>query len=548
MKYLFLIASVMVLSISLKAQIINDQSVKSKISSSVVYLDGAEITRLATVNLREGKNIIRFPGISPQLVNKSMRVKCPNDVSILSLTSQIDHLYKKELTPMVTLLKDSLKIQNDKLNRLNDQQDALSVEKELLLTNRNLKSEQNGVSIQDLKEAATYYRQRIEAINIEMTKNRMEIIEISAYQQKIENQLYELKAEGNYSRNIISILLYSPKTQSVDVELKYVVQEAGWVPIYDIIAEQLNDSIKLIYRAKVYNNTQIDWKNVAIKLSTADPLKSADKPSMDPWYLNYKYSSYKKLEYDYFNDNSIVQEKGEASKSSALQQAVQAVDIPQGRMIEVSELSAYFEIKEKYTINADAKPYYIDVEDFFLTASYKHITIPKNDKYAFLLARITGWEEQNLISGYANVYFNDTYIGRSFINTAELTDTLEVSLGRDSKIIVNRTQLKEFTKKQLIGSNRKEVFAYEISVKNNRKYPVNLKVLDQFPVSQDNDIVVDLIDVSSASKNDLTGELEWNFLLKPNEVRKVVMSYSIKYPKTKPVRTQKYKMQSARFL
>ncbi len=538
----------MVLSISLKAQIINDQSVKSKISSSVVYLDGAEITRLATVNLREGKNIIRFPGISPQLVNKSMRVKCPNDVSILSLTSQIDHLYKKELTPMVTLLKDSLKIQNDKLNRLNDQQDALSVEKELLLTNRNLKSEQNGVSIQDLKEAATYYRQRIEAINIEMTKNRMEIIEISAYQQKIENQLYELKAEGNYSRNIISILLYSPKTQSVDVELKYVVQEAGWVPIYDIIAEQLNDSIKLIYRAKVYNNTQIDWKNVAIKLSTADPLKSADKPSMDPWYLNYKYSSYKKLEYDYFNDNSIVQEKGEASKSSALQQAVQAVDIPQGRMIEVSELSAYFEIKEKYTINADAKPYYIDVEDFFLTASYKHITIPKNDKYAFLLARITGWEEQNLISGYANVYFNDTYIGRSFINTAELTDTLEVSLGRDSKIIVNRTQLKEFTKKQLIGSNRKEVFAYEISVKNNRKYPVNLKVLDQFPVSQDNDIVVDLIDVSSASKNDLTGELEWNFLLKPNEVRKVVMSYSIKYPKTKPVRTQKYKMQSARFL
>ena len=213
--------------------------------------------------------------------------------------------------------------------------------------------------------------------------------------------------------------------------------------------------------------------------------------------------------------------------------------------IEVSELSTEFEIEDKYTIPSDSKPYLVEVTDNELSASFSHKAVPKLDKDAFLLANIVGWEQLNLIPGPTNVYFADTYVGQSYINTRNVGDTLRLSFGRDNQILIKRKKLEEYSDKKVIGNNRKDNYMYEIVLKNNRETKVTIDLFDQIPITQDSDISVSTDEISAAVYNETTGKLSWIVNLEPSEVKKFKLGFTIKYPKDKKIQVKKFRTISA---
>jgi uncharacterized protein (TIGR02231 family) len=187
----------------------------------------------------------------------------------------------------------------------------------------------------------------------------------------------------------------------------------------------------------------------------------------------------------------------------------------------------------------------VEVTNYNLPATFEHYSIPKTEKEAFLLARIGGWEQLDLVEGPANVYFGGSYVGQSYIYTRSLDDTLDLSFGRDKKVMVSRTRLKDFNSKTLSGNNKKETQSYEIVIKNNRKSAITVDVEDQLPVSQNSEIVVEAIELSKAKKDDATGKLTWSYTIAPGEQQKITLTYSIKYPKNKYVKAKKFRAVSA---
>jgi len=151
-----------------------------------------------------------------------------------------------------------------------------------------------------------------------------------------------------------------------------------------------------------------------------------------------------------------------------------------------------------------------------------------------------------MVDAYANVYFNGTYLGQSMIKTRNVKDTLDFSLGRDEKVLVTRSKLKEYSNKQLLGSKLKETLSFELIAKNNRKIPVFIEINDQIPISQNSDIEIKIIETSDARYNSITGKLTWMLKLKPGESKKMKLSFSIKYPKDKPIIIQKTKQRKVR--
>ena len=115
--------------------------------------------------------------------------------------------------------------------------------------------------------------------------------------------------------------------------------------------------------------------------------------------------------------------------------------------VDIPDLNTEFEIKSKYSIPADDKPYVVNIETHTLPATFEHFAVTKLDKGVFLLAKITGWEDLSLVDGYANVYFKGTYLGESLIKTRNVKDTLDLSLGRDDKVMVTRSKLKKYGSK-----------------------------------------------------------------------------------------------------
>lgn len=536
------------------------QTVQSKVEAAILYLDGAELTQKKTVSLNPGRNIIVYSGITPKLVSKSVQVTFAGDVSLLSVSDKINYLTDAKETAKTKQLKDSLEIVNDNILKLQWDMDAYQAEKNMINANQKIGGNEKGLAVTELKLAADFYRSRIMEINAETFKLNKKI---AAYQKtvtKLQAALYEISAMDNDPTAEIEILVNNNGTAKInsELEIRYIVANAGWVPTYDLIAEDINNPIQLKYKAKVFNNTNVDWNDIKIKLSTGDPMKNASKPELATWYLNYKTQQYAYQQSNYGgydnnlsnNSNQVQQNnneynapasmtmdklysqelKKESEKQKKEQKAVIAYE-----EIQVSELSAEFDIKQMYSIPSDAKPYLVDVTSYNLPATYKHFCVPKIEKEAFMLARITGWEELNLVEGTANVYFGGTYVGQSYINPRSVDDTLDLSFGRDKKIVVTRTKLKDMNKDKVIGNNRKATFSYEMVIKNNRKGAVNLELNDQLPVSKNTDIVVESIELSKAQLDPATGKLKWNMTLAPDESKKVILTYSVKYPRSQSV-------------
>jgi uncharacterized protein (TIGR02231 family) len=134
-----------------------------------------------------------------------------------------------------------------------------------------------------------------------------------------------------------------------------------------------------------------------------------------------------------------------------------------------------------------------------------------------------------------NVFFEGTFVGKSFIDPNAVKDTLAVSLGRDKRIVLKREQVKDFTTRRTVGANVRETQAWEISVRNTRNEPVKIALEDQLPISRNSQIEVTVIDVAGAQYNKETGKLVWDMTLQPNETKKVVIKYEVRYPKDKQI-------------
>jgi acetolactate synthase small subunit len=194
-----------------------------------------------------------------------------------------------------------------------------------------------------------------------------------------------------------------------------------------------------------------------------------------------------------------------------------------------------YEVDQPVTMPSDGKQQTVDIEHYSLPAHYRYYCAPKLDLNAYLAARVTDWETLGLLSGEANVFFEGTYLGKSYLEFASTDDTLNISLGRDKNMVITRTKIKDYSKRQFLSDNKKDSRSFEIAVNNKKQQMVELVLEDQIPVSGTKDISVDLLEKSGATFDEETGKLRWQLQLGASASQKMRFAYSVKYPKERVV-------------
>lgn len=547
--------------LSAHTQQVTKKEIQSTISGVTVYLSGAEIKRKTEINLEKGLNELRFIEISAKADSRSIQFETDQNVEMLSITMERDFLSLDESNKKIKQIKDSLQYYAEKTRDIDDELGALEAEKQVLAKNQKIGGENVSLTVEQIKSTAEFYRKRTGEINKTVSGFIRQKDELAVRTAKLRQQLLEYNYKENAKNNVIVILVEVPQSGKINATLKYNVNSCGWAPSYDLIAEDISGKIELKYKAKVFNNTGNDWEDVNIKLSTGDPNLSASSPSLNAWYLNStSFASGAKKDYSIpqaqnREDNYKQQvQKNERTLSDFEGRTFNAdfgdiggVTTPVVAMttIEVSELTTEFEIEKKYSIPSDSRPYIVEITEYSLDATFEHVSVPKLDKDAFLLAKIAGWEQLDLVPGPTNVYFAQTYVGESYINTRNVEDTLGLSFGRDKKILITRKKIEEFSSKKVVGNWKRDVYTYEIIVKNNRNRPIRMEMKDQVPVSQDSDITVTVEEISGANLDPAEGLLKWDVQLQPGEAKKYTISFTIKYPKNKNVQVKQYRSISA---
>ena len=201
--------------------------------------------------------------------------------------------------------------------------------------------------------------------------------------------------------------------------------------------------------------------------------------------------------------------------------------------IEEQELNVSFDIDIPYDILSNGKAHSVSLKDIKIPATYKYYAAPKAEKEAFLLAELNDYAKYNLLPGEANIVFEGMYVGKTTINPNQTQDTLNLSLGRDKKISIKRERITDKSGTKFLSSYKEQTFTYDITVRNNKKEEINMLLKDQYPLSTDKEITVELLDKDGAKANEETGILSWEIKLRPNETKKYRISYKVKYPKDK---------------
>lgn len=505
-------------TVTLSAQSEHIITVETRIDSATVYLSGVELVFTKDLVLKKGINRITFSGLAASLQPQSTRVSVNGNVQIISVSTEINFLSEEKLNPRIARLRDSVNAIRASIIQINDQVDAYQTEKTMLSQNQTISTT---YTLADLQKTATFHREQTLRIN----RTIADLHKQKAEQQKqlgtMEKQLAELNGKNNPERKEVIVVVSSATDQTAETQLRYLCTEGGWSPRYNIVARDVKSPVELAYNANIYNNTGLNWNKVRLTLSTADPSRSVSKPELNPWELDRSSS----LEEGYYDMKSIGSFRGQVYLADTVMAKKNET------IIEVGELNTEFVIERAHDILSDSKPYLVEIAKHRLEATYQYLAVPKLDKDAFLMAKVTGWEKLNLIDGPASIYFGNNYMGESQINTRLVEDTLDFSFGRDNQILVTRAKREDVSTKKLIGSNRTDALLYEIVVKNNRNMPITIEIQDQIPVSLRSDITVELNESSGAIPDAQTGKIKWVTQLNAGESVKYKLGFTVKYPK-----------------
>lgn len=534
------------------AQKMNTVRLDVPISKVKLFPSSGEMFHQKDVKLVEGRNQLIFTGISAYADPQSIQFGSNKEYRLISITTELDFKTAEMQNLRIVKLKDSLETLNDLVQLNKDELSASQTQLNFLNANQNIKGSNATVTVAQLKETIEYYKVKTLEVNKNISQLNKEKAELNKQLSQINVRLSELNFNENQRSNQI-IILVDVKTPSVSTcKLTYLVGNCGWAAAYDLSAKDLTEKVNLKYKAKLFNNTGNDWDEVDLKLSTADPRLSATQPILGPWYVTvapvYSRSNYAKGEAsNYINAELISSEKKSISKNLE-EISIDGYQIDENvnyKQVEVEVFTTEFEIKDKFSCPSDGKPYSVDIKEVDLPASFTYFTVPKYDNGAFIMANILNWQELDLISGPSSIYLDGVFIGNSEIDTRSVSDTISLSFGRDSKVIVLRKLKREMSSRKVIGSSKRETFLYETTVRNNHSYPITITVFDQLPLSKNDQISVSQEVISGGSVNALTGEVKWEITLQPGESKAFDFGYSVKYPKDMNVGLKQYRTVSA---
>jgi hypothetical protein len=513
------------------------QEIKAPITAVKVCLNLAQITHTQKIKIKPGINKLVFLGLSSNIVNRNYSLLNVGSGELLSLrlirmsdTTNILSL-QEDIFPMIGKGKDSIMLLEKNIERITYELKGLDMEKRMLEKGSEaMAAGSRSIALSELKQTNEYYRDRYRDVNLEILNKQRELYQLKKSKVKIFKSIFDVEGgeEGVMSINLMLAEIKNDAAEySSDLALTYVAGQAGWIPIYDIYSNN-NKSVKMNYRAKILNNTGLDWNNIKVTVTTADPLEYYSAPDLEPMIVNSRS--------DFRNNNN-----NNDYKKNLKNQIIEEEEIL------VPEREITFNLGKAYTFRTGLTPWFVDVTSFDLSPEYFYRSAPKKEEAVYSIARIKDWERLNLLDGEANLYNNGAFLGKTYLKPGEIDEQLELPLGIVDNIYIKHKLVKEYSSKKFFSGNTVASFDYEIKVKNISAEKVTVEVLDQVPVSGVSSVKTDLTEMTEGGeKEDATGKIVWKLEMNPSNEKILSLKYSISYPQRSYTFSQQYKARKIR--
>ncbi|PID94628.1 MAG: hypothetical protein CSA89_00955 [Bacteroidales bacterium] len=571
---------------------------KSVLKKATIYFSGADLTHTATVVLSKGENQVVIDGLTPNIDINSLKINVGNGVVVASSEFTNDYLTTKKSSAYIKKLQDSIRVSKAELARIvasiKISTNALDLLKKGVESNLgNNVENSNGtvhknLSLVEISQNLDFYNTNASKYEKEIYENSIRKNELTLTINRLDSQLAQEQGKRGVFNGILKLNLLASYNTNSTVTISYFTPLASWTPFYDMVIDDTAKPVLLKGKSKIRQRTGIDWENIRIVLSTATPSRSKDAPVLSPYYLNFVYAQdygvrrksapmmlmrasntvdYAKeeiMESDAVNasapfyvvdgvpfDGDINSIDPSTIQSTEVIDAAQAVQIYGSQasngvvaiytkqmedyiLSEEKNIATEYKIDLPYTVPGNGNDQIVDMKSYHIEAEYNYLSVPKVNAKVFLMANFKNWENLNILSGLANITYDGTYVGQTYLNTSQTNNQIAVTLSTDSRVSIKREKMKDFSQIKTFSSDVKVTLGYKIVVKNNKNSTIKATIKEQYPISMQKDIKVELIEKETTlptTNNEVTGEITWDFELSAGQSKEFVIAYSVKYPK-----------------
>ena len=513
------------------------------IVAATVYPDRARLTQRGSLSLEAGAHSLEITELPPYLNPDSLRASARGTARLRLLGAQVSRTFYVE-TPSerVRHLEEEIEKFQDELKRLEARvelikQNRTNLEKlagqanifATALAAREMTSEQQLALYEGLRQQAEKLDDEAQGVQISRRESEQHL-------QKLTKELEQLRSSRPRERytSIVEVEVLEPG--ELTVEISYGVSGAGWKPLYDLRLLE-NDglsSLEVGYLAQVTQNTGEDWKQVALTLSTARPALAYTLPELDPWYISPP-MKIAPLARARMQPQPLALVEAVAKPLPAAVAAPDFIAEEEAEevtaVVDTAGTSVTYVIPGATTIPPDGMAHKVIVARFSLTPRLDYVSAPKLAQAVYRRAKVDNSSLYTLLAGNANIFIGEEYIGTTPLELTAPQGEIELYLGNEDRIKVERELKRRDIDKRLIGGKRHLAFGYEIKLENLLSVKASLTLHDQYPVARHEEIKVRLesADPKPTEQTELN-LLTWEFSLEPKEVRNVRFDFSVESP------------------
>ncbi len=517
--------------------------ITTSLNKATVFTEGAQLFRTKKIELKTGENTLRFINLEQDINANSIQlygIGESENFTVISTQFILEESSSLKLLKSIPVLEDSIRRFERKISVLNYKVLNLKKEKDLIFAHQKISQESEETFIDRLSALTVFYREKTNEIDQLIYDYDREKNKLAEAKRATAARLREKQKKQHYG--VIEAKVYATKVMSQNVKLTYMVSNAGWTPFYEIKSGGINTPLRVKCKATVKQSTGINWKNINITLSTRKPEVLHSIPEIHPWVLYFQ----KKLQV-YQQQNQLINQQVYSNTALPLNQSISVAPktdhtntwqyLSGFKHATHKMINKEYKSNLRYNIDGNNGMAVVELDKFEMETEYIYYTVPKYDQNVYLVAEVERWEQHDLIPAFANIFLEGSYIGKLFIDPTTINDKLNLMLGRDQNIVVERRKINQNEERQrkIINGTETTELGIEITIKNKKSLPVQMVIKDQVPVSGHEEIEVNHLDISKADLDKKTGILTWKYIQKPKETKTFMIKYEVKRPKQKKI-------------